>query len=146
MTGHAFQALLNDDDAIGLLRTMAHHLSSRGRFVFETRNPAAQPWLSWTPQYSKRVVQSPEHGCVSLFYDAVPDSASGIVTITEHYQLLDQGVQRAGRNRIRFVDQQHLARLLAQSGLTGVEWYGDWHGARFSTASDEIIVVTRRAS
>ena len=41
MTGHAFQQLLTDDDAVALLRTAAHHLNVEGRFVFETRNPAA---------------------------------------------------------------------------------------------------------
>ncbi len=42
MTGHAFQQLLTDEDAVALLRTASDHLQDEGRFVFETRNPAAQ--------------------------------------------------------------------------------------------------------
>jgi ubiquinone/menaquinone biosynthesis C-methylase UbiE len=146
MTGHAFQALLTDDDAVALLRTAAHHLNAEGSFVFETRNPAAQAWLSWTPEYSGRTVQSHRHGRVSLFYDAQADPASGIVTIGEHYHLLDQGVRRVGRNRIRFVDQEHLSRLLAKAGLAAIDWYGGWDRKRFSLTSEEIIVVTRQAN
>ena len=74
MTGHAFQQLLTDDDAVAVLRTAAHHLKAEGRFVFETRNPAAEAWLRWTPEHSERTVQSPGHGRVSLFYDASHDA------------------------------------------------------------------------
>jgi ubiquinone/menaquinone biosynthesis C-methylase UbiE len=146
MTGHAFQQLLTDDDAVTLLRTAAHHLDAEGRFVFETRNPAAHAWLSWIPESSKRSVQSTRHGQVSLFYDAWADPTSHIVTIAEHYHLLDQGVQRVGHNRIRFVEQDHLSRLLGEAGLTATDWYGGWDRERFSSKSKEIIVVAQGAS
>ena len=146
MTGHAFQALLTNDDAVALLRTAAHHLNAEGRFVFETRNPAAQAWLSWTPEHSGRTLQSHKHGRISLFYDAQAEPASGIVTIDEHYHLLDQGVRRVGHNRIRFVDQEHLSRPLAEAGLAAIDWFGDWDRREFSLTSREIIVVARRAN
>jgi ubiquinone/menaquinone biosynthesis C-methylase UbiE len=143
MTGHAFQQLLTDDDAVALLRAAAAHLNPQGRFVFETRNPAVQAWLQWTPEHSTRTGQSPRHGRVSLFYDAQADPANGIVTIAEHYHLLDQQVRRVGRNRIRFIDQQHLSRLLAEAGLAVVAWYGSWDRERLSPTSKEIIVIMR---
>jgi ubiquinone/menaquinone biosynthesis C-methylase UbiE len=146
MTGHAFQQLLTDDDAAALLRGAAAHLNPDGRFVFEARNPAAQAWLSWTPEQSKRTIQSPEHGRVSLFHEAQADPASGIVTISEHYHLLDQGVRRVGRNRIRFIDRELVAGLVTKAGLAAVEWYGDWAGGPLLPASNEIIVVTRRVT
>jgi len=49
MTGHAFQMLPTDDDAISLLRTVRGHLTEDGLFVFETRNPERKAWLAWTP-------------------------------------------------------------------------------------------------
>ncbi len=145
MTGHAFQQLLTDDDAVAVLRTATHHLTAEGKFVFETRNPVAQAWLSWTPEHSERTIQSPRHGRVSLFYDAQADPTSGIVTIEAHYRLLDQGVKRVGRNRIRFVDREHLSHLLAKAGLAEFAWYGDWAEGPFSSTSQEIIVATRKA-
>lgn len=39
MTGHAFQTLLTDADALATLGTMRAHIKDRGRIVFETRNP-----------------------------------------------------------------------------------------------------------
>lgn len=146
MTGHAFQQLLTDDDAVALLRAAAAHLDPNGRFVFETRNPAAQAWLLWTPEHSNRTIHSTQYGRVSSFYDAQAEPANGIATINEHYHLLDKGVRRVGRNRIRFVDQEHLSRLLGEAGLAAVEWYGGWDRKRFSPTSEEIIVVTRRAN
>ena len=157
MTGHAFQALSTDEDAVALLRAAARHLDREGdregvpekdregSFVFETRNPAARAWLAWTPERSRRTVQSPEHGRVSVFYDAQAEPDAGIVTIREHYSLLDTGVEKVGSNRIRFVEQEHLSGLLAKAGLAAANWYGDWHGAPFSQTSKEIIVETRRA-
>lgn len=146
MTGHAFQQLLTDEDAVGLFRVAADHLNPDGRFVFETRNPAAQAWLSWTPEHSNRTLQSPQHGRVVLFHDAQVDPATGIVTICEHYHLLDSGVQRVGHNRIRFFDREHLAHLLTKGGLAAAAWYGDWAGRPFSPTSNEIIVSTHRAT
>ena len=145
MTGHAFQQLLTDDDAVALLRVAADHLNLDGRFVFETRNPAAQAWLSWTPEHSKRTIQSPQHGRVVLFHDAHLEPTTGVVTIREHYHLLDTGVKRVGHNHIRFIDQEHLERLLIKAGLAAVAWYGDWRGAPISPTSKEIIVATRHA-
>jgi SAM-dependent methyltransferase len=145
MTGHAFQQLLTDDDAVGLLRVAADHLNPDGRFVFDTRNPAARAWRSWTPGNTTRTLHSPQHGRVTLFYDAQAELASGIVTIDEHYHLLDAGVRRVGRNRIRFVDQEHLARLLGKAGLAAVAWYGDWVSGPFLSTSNEMIVVAGRS-
>jgi|SRR6516164_445839 ubiquinone/menaquinone biosynthesis C-methylase UbiE len=145
MTGHAFQQLLTDDDAVALLRAAAAHLAPEGRFVFETRNPAARAWRSWTSELSRRTIRSPRHGWVSFFLDARVEPANGIVTIREHYHLLDKGVRRVGRNRIRFVDQEHMGGLLKKAGLAALAWHGDWAGRDFSPTSDEIIVVTRLA-
>jgi ubiquinone/menaquinone biosynthesis C-methylase UbiE len=146
MTGHAFQQLLTDDDAFALLRAAAAHLNPGGRFVLETRNPAAQAWLLWTPEHSRRTIQSPQHGWISFFHDAQAEPANGIVTIREHYHLLDKGVRRVGHNRIRFIDQKHLADLLAKAGLATTAWYGDWAGRALAPTSNEIIAVTRLAN
>ena len=146
MTGHAFQQLLTDDVAVALLRVAARYLTPDGTLVFDTRNPAARAWLSWTPGNSRRTVESPQHGPVLLFHDAQAEPSTGIVTIREHYHVLDTGVRRVGRNRIRFVDQEHLSRLLTSAGLAAVAWYGDWTGEPLSSTSNEIIVAARRGA
>ncbi len=49
MTGHAFQVLVDDDEIRSSLAAVRAALSSEGRFAFETRNPLAREWESWTP-------------------------------------------------------------------------------------------------
>src|SRR5690606_29222012 len=42
MTGHAFQALLTEEDQRACLERVAAHLEPSGRFVCEVRNPQAR--------------------------------------------------------------------------------------------------------
>ena len=155
MTGHAFQALLSDADALAVLDTAVHHLKRDGQFVFETRNPAKRAWLSWTPDQTREVVQTPAQGRVEACYDAAAvaetgaEADTGIVGIAQHCRFLDLGLdgglERIGRSRIRFIERDHLAGLLARAGLVAGSWYGDWHRGPFLPTSKEIIAVTRRA-
>jgi hypothetical protein len=144
MTGHAFQALLTDDDAIAVLRTAHDHLTKDGRFAFESRNPARKAWLSWTPD-KRRVVTTADHGRIEEFFDTVADPNTGIVDIAHHYRLLDADKAIIGHSRIRFVDLDHLTRLLTAANLAPVTWYGDWDRTPLSAMSREFIVLTRRA-
>lgn len=50
MTGHAFQILLTDADALAVFETMRGHLNERGRIAFETRNPG----LDWVGEWAAR--------------------------------------------------------------------------------------------
>lgn len=141
MTGHAFQALLTDDDAIAVLRTAREHLTGDGRFAFESRNPARRAWLSWTPD-RRKVVTTNDHGRIEEFVDTVVDPQTGVVDIAHHYGFLDTGKSIVGRSRIRFIDQDHLTRLLAAANLIPITWYGDWDRTPLTPASSEFIVVT----
>ena len=144
MTGHAFQALLTDDDAVAVLRTAHEHLTPDGRFAFESRNPARRAWLSWTPD-KRRVVFTADHGRIEEFFDTVADPHTGIVDITHRYRFLDVGKSRVGRSRIRFIDRDHVMHLLAAANLVPTIWYGDWDRTPLTAASREFIVVTSRA-
>ncbi len=145
MTGHAFQALLTDDDVLAVLTNVVRHLAADGRFAFETRNPAAQAWRRWTPARTRTVVETAEHGRIEQCFDAVADDRTGVVAITQHDRYLDTGVRRAGHSRIRFISQDHVSDLLTRAGLVAMAWYGDWDRGPFVAASREIIAVTRVA-
>jgi hypothetical protein len=45
---------------------------------------------------------------------------------------------------LRFIDQRHLVRRLADAGLVPVTWYGDWDRTPLLPNSREMIVVARR--
>lgn len=143
MTGHAFQALLTDDDAIALLRAAGDHLTRDGRLAFDTRNPARQAWLSWTPDKPRRVTIA-EHGEVEERIEAAADPQTGMVDLTHRYRFAATGETIVGRSRIRFVARDHLERLLALAKLAPVAWYGDWDRSPVSATSPELIVVARR--
>jgi len=49
MTGHAFQFLVDDEEVRASLAAINRGLVAGGRFAFETRNPPARAWESWTP-------------------------------------------------------------------------------------------------
>jgi SAM-dependent methyltransferase len=144
MTGHAFQALLTDEHALAVLKSARRHLARDGRFVFETRNPATRAWLEWTPARSRRIVEALGQGRIEETVEAVADAA--IVSLCHHYRLLDRGIERKGTSRIRFIDQAHLARLIAEAGLAPVAFFGDWDRAPCASGSPEIIAVTEVAT
>lgn len=144
MTGHAFQMLLTDGAVVALLRAVADHLSDGGRFAFDTRNPAAQEWLSWTFELDRTVAATASHGRVEEAADASHDPATGIVSITHRHRLLDRGTERIGHSRIRFIERDQLAQLITQAGLVMRDCYGDWDRRPFAPDSREIIAVVGR--
>lgn len=144
MTGHAFQALLSDEDAVAVLRTAHDHLADDGLLAFETRNPARQAWRSWTPDKRRSVVTA-DYGEVEEFFDTKADSDTGIVDLAAHYRFANTGKTIIGRSRIRFVDLDHLKRLLAAANLAPVIWYGDWDRPPLAETSREFIVMARRS-
>ncbi|TIM85770.1 class I SAM-dependent methyltransferase, partial [Mesorhizobium sp.] len=74
LTGHAFQVFLTPEDREAVLATIAVHLAADGCFIFDTRNPVAQEWLEWTPEWSQRELSHPELGMVRAWNDfgAIP--------------------------------------------------------------------------
>ncbi len=144
MTGHAFQTMLTDAEAVALLTAVAAHLKPHGRFVFDTRNPAAKAWLDWTPDGPRAVVDGGDRGRIEEINDTAADPATGIVEIIHRYRFLDTGAERVGHSRIRFIDRDHLAGLVDQAGLTPVVWYGDSDRSPYTPDSPEIVAVLRR--
>ena len=140
MTGHAFQALLTDQDATAVLKVVNQHLKKSGLVAFESRNPARRAWTKWTPDKTK-LATTTNHGPIEEFFDCNADVQSGVVDIMHHYRFLDSSSVVTGRSRLRFIDQQHLTRLLAAARLKPTAWYGDWDRSPVTRASPEFIVV-----
>src|SRR3546814_16069279 len=70
--------LLTRDDQAAALRVIATHLNPRGRFVFDSRNPAAEAWRNWMPERSQRRLTHPTLGAVEAWNDASPDATTSI--------------------------------------------------------------------
>jgi SAM-dependent methyltransferase len=143
LTGHAFQVFLTDDDQRAALATIARHLAPAGRFVFDSRNPAAREWREWGPEASRRTVAHPSLGPIEAWNEATQDPATGIVTYKTHYRVVSSGELFSASSRIRFTDQQVLAARLEDAGLAVDRWLGDWRGGAFASDSREIIPLGR---
>jgi ubiquinone/menaquinone biosynthesis C-methylase UbiE len=143
LTGHAFQVFLSEADQAAVLRTIASHLTPEGRFVFDSRNPAAEEWKEWTPEASQRVFEHPSLGRVIAWNDVSRDADTGVVTYETHYDVVATGRRYTARSMIAFPAQERLAALIEAAGLHTDRWLGDWSGARFTQASPEIIPLGR---
>lgn len=139
MTGHAFQALLTDPEALALLVRVREHLSDAGRLVFETRNPARKAWRDWAADRSG-IVETAEYGRVKESCVVFADEAAGLVDLTHHYRFETTGELLTGCTQLRFRDREQVRNLLIAAGLTPREWFGDWDRSVLTEASPEIIV------
>lgn len=140
MTGHVFQLLLGDGDVRAALGNLRRHLAPGGRIAFETRNPQAREWQYWSPQETRRRVDTAA-GPADVHYDI--SEVTGDLVTYETCVRFPGGEQVIMPDTLRFMDQAELAGFLTEAGLTNVTWYGDWDRSPASPASPEIIAVAR---
>ena len=145
LTGHAFQVFLTGDDQKAALASIAAHLAPEGRFIFDTRNPAARAWRRWTPAASRRRLDDPGLGAVEAWNDVGHDAATGILTYETHYRIPGSGRHLWASSRIRFTAREPLAAMLADTGLAVDQRLGDWAGGACGPTSPEIIPLGRLA-
>lgn len=147
MTGHAFQVLVHDEELSLALRAVRTALSAAGRFVFETRNPAARAWETWTPDRERRLTGT-DGGVVRVWHEVESAPVEGTpvadrVTFTETFAGECWPHPQVSRSTLRFLDGDALSGFLTGAGLTVVERYGDWDRSPLTAASPEIITVAR---
>lgn len=145
MTGHAFQTLLGDEELRTALRAVRAALADGGRFVFETRNPAARAWESWTPD---RVYEAAdENGTVAWMWHEVVHPVTGDrVTFTSTFEGVRWTHPQVTTSTLRFLDPPALEKFLTEAGLVVEEQYGDWGRSPVTQASPELITVARSAT
>ncbi len=141
MTGHAFQCLLTDVDTADTLAAVAVRLAPNGRFLFESRNPAARAWERWTPDASARRVEDANGSHVRVWHE-VEGVADDLVSFRTTYRLPDRDV--TNRSILRFPTRAAIERSLRAAGLAAVTCCGDWDGSAWTEASPEIIVIAAR--
>jgi SAM-dependent methyltransferase len=143
MTGHAFQVLLDDDHVRAALRGFARHLVPGGLLAFETRNPSARAWEQWALDDGRTVVETSAGERVEVWIDGVRWHAPDLVSFEAHNRFLATGELLSCASRLRFVDPEHLLRLLTEEGFAVEGWFGDWDRTPVSASSPEVIVLAR---
>lgn len=139
MTGHVFQVFLSDDEVRAVLTNLRRHLAPGGRIAFETRNPALREWETWTPELTREQVAVPDIGPVTVHY-AVTHEDARTITFETHFDF-GGGDIVVTPTSLRLMDQVTLTRLVKESGLRPLEWYGDWDRGPVGPRSPEIIVI-----
>ncbi|MFF7972008.1 methyltransferase domain-containing protein [Streptomyces sp. NPDC007905] len=140
MTGHAFQVLVGDEELRLALRSVRAALAPGGRFVFETRNPAARAWSSWTPENARHVTDADGHA-VRVWHEVEEPLAGDRVTFTETFEGGPWERPRTSRSTLRFLGADALPGFLSGAGLRVAEQYGDWKRGPLTSESPEIITV-----
>lgn len=141
MTGHAFQVFLTEEDQRAALRTIAAHLAPEGRFIFDTRNPAAREWLEWVPEPSLRILDDPRFGKVRAWNDMTHDENTGIVAYETHYVAEAGGEHLSTTSRILFTDKAKIEAMLLECGLRAERFAGNWQGGEWTPDAKEIIPI-----
>ena len=143
MTGHAFQALVEDEAVADLLARVAAALSPTGRLAFETRDPAARAWESWTPDRPRR--SRIPNGASFVMRIEVETPFDGRTLGFRHDFVWDEGgVIGTSRSTLRFMGSDVLDEFLSAAGLVVEARFGDWDRSPAGMGGPEIITLARR--
>jgi len=143
MTGHAFQTLLSDAEISAALCAIRAALSPGGAFAFETRNPDARAWETWTPDHPARVTI--DGAAVTDVREVVAPFDGARVSFTHTFSSPAWPAPLKSRSTLRFLSAGELAAALRRAGLRIDAQFGDWDRAPFGPASPEIITLARQA-
>jgi len=140
MTGHAFQALVHDSEVRTALAAIKSALRDAGRFVFETRHPAARAWERWASAAPVEVLD--EEGVIVRLTTRVDTPFDGrTVSFTETFTSASWSEPQRSRSTLRFLDADTLSGFLAEAGFRIGEQFGDWGREPLGGASPEIITI-----
>jgi SAM-dependent methyltransferase len=143
MPGHVAQFFLGDEEWHEALIAVRNALHPGGRLAFETRNPAARAWESWTPAATRRTVADPVAGEIEAWTEVV-EVADGVVTSTLHHRFARTGDDVTATTALRFRAPEELDVSLAAAGFVVEHRYGGWDGHPFTYADEELVMVARR--
>lgn len=144
MTGHAFQEIVADETLRRTLAAVRAALRPEGRFVFETRNPAARAWEKWTPERVHEATA--EDGTpVRLRHEVSVPVVGDRVTFTGTFESARWPRPRVTRSTLRFLGEEVLDRFLTEAGLAVERRYGDSDRGPMTPTCPEIVTVARRA-
>lgn len=142
MTGNAFQTLVTDTAVRTALATVRAALRDGGRFGFETRNPAAKAWRTWTPDAVEEATDA--EGRTMRVFHTVHEVSDDLVTFTGTYTADHWAEPRVSTSTLRFLDLPTLDRFLTGAGLIVEERFGDTTGSAITGSSPEIVTISRR--
>lgn len=141
MTGHAFQVLVEDDDLRAALAAAHRALVPGGVFAFETRNPAAKAWESWTIAHP---VAIPGSGGAQMVRQVTTPFDGRTVSFSHTFTGPAWDQPQVSHSTLRFLEAEALNGFLSQAGFVVEAQFGDFDRSPLTPASPEIVVIARR--
>ncbi len=139
MTSHVAQSFVDDEEWDGVLRGLRRALVPEGRLIFDTSDPAREPWALWNPRDSWRPVPLPG-GEVEAWSEAA-EVAPYVWHVTERYRFAD-GRELANSATLRFRTEPELRDSLREAGFRVDRIYGGWGREPVGLSGDgEFIVI-----
>ena len=134
MTGHAFQCLLRDADALAVLETMQGHLKAGGKVGFESRNPH----IDWVDAWAERCrVLADGHITETIRVTGKDDE---FISFQTSYRT--PGGTLTTNSTLRFPSREHVIELITRSGMAVRDVFGDWTAGAFEPSrSREMIFI-----
>ncbi|MQM26225.1 methyltransferase domain-containing protein [Glycomyces sp. NEAU-7082] len=144
MSGNAFQCLLDDRTTADSLAAVRRALADGGRFVFDTRNPAAAAWRSWTSE-RPFAFTDPLGEPMEVSQRASEPDEQGVVTVDAYFTASYWDEPLKASCGLRFVDAAHLDRLLHAAGFAVEDRFGAFDGRAFDPAASGSIITVAAA-
>lgn len=141
MTGHVAQFLTEDGEWEATLAHLRRALMPGGRLIFDSRDPAARAWETWTSD-DPDPVRLPNGERVDL-WTRVTDVQGDLVTFVQRYVFTATGEERLSWMTLRFRDENTLSRTLTDAGFEVEHVYGGWNREPVGRGDGELIVVAR---
>jgi SAM-dependent methyltransferase len=144
MTAHVAQIIRDDDRWRVTLREIFRALSPGGRVAFDSRNPLAQAWLTWTPDQSRRRIEDGEHQQVEVWFEPLESADSELIRYEIHYLFVASGEELVSTSELRFRSRQSITASLGDTGFVVERVFGDWDRRHLDATSPEMIFVAVR--
>ncbi len=141
LSGHVVQFFLTDEDWRAALADLRRALRTGGVLAFETRNPAAREWETWT-ENNRRVTVDPQAGRIET-WTVVERVENGVVSCALHYRFLNRDEELTARGDLRFRTLEELTRSLAEAGFAVERSFGGWDRRPIDEDAPEFILVAR---
>ncbi|WP_084419839.1 class I SAM-dependent DNA methyltransferase [Henriciella litoralis] len=143
MTGHAFQVLIEDAAIASFLAAVHRALKPGGRFAFETRNPGARAWDSWTSDRAKEITV--DNKSYTDRRDVIRPFDGQTVTFTHTFSAPHWPEPEVSTSTLRFMSVDALNAALNEAGFSLHAQYGDWDASPVTETSPEIITIAEKA-
>ena len=142
MTGNVAQVISSDDAWDATLRHVHMALRPGGTLAFDSRNPAARAWETWTPEATREHLAAPD-GAVETWLE-VTGIDDGLVHLVGHNVFAATGEDVLGASSLRFRTEDDLTSSLHRAGFEVADVYGDWSRGAATPTSPFFVFIARR--